>query len=160
MRFIAEWVAFLVASGVFIAMLISTWRHQASAAIGARRNRVELLWSLIPWVIVALCMAPSAFALASIGQRGVWVDSCRHLGAIARGDPICFDGHMPNTNRPAPDARCSSPHDYRRALQKAIAWMGDRYLLAVPLPRTDTDSPKYWTAPQHAAAYQSRQARR
>jgi len=68
--------------------------------------------------------------------------------------------HMPNTNRPAPETRRSPPHDYRRALQKAIAWMGDRYLLAAPLPRTNADNPKYWTAPQHAAAYQSRQTRR
>ena len=67
---------------------------------------------------------------------------------------------MPNTNRPAPETRRSPPHDYRRALQKAIAWMGDRYLLAAPLPRTNADNPKYWTAPQHAAAYQSRQTRR
>ena len=60
-RVIAAWAALVLASGVFIAMLIGTWRHQAN----------EFVWSLIPWVIVALCVAPSAIAVASIGQPGV-----------------------------------------------------------------------------------------
>ncbi|MEO8019310.1 MAG: hypothetical protein ABI769_15985 [Pseudomonadota bacterium] len=27
------------------------------------------------------------------------------------------------------------PHDYRLALKSAVSWLGDRYLLADPLPR-------------------------
>jgi hypothetical protein len=28
-------------------------------------------------------------------------------------------------------------HDYRRALQSAVSWLGDRYLLAQPVQRRD-----------------------
>jgi heme/copper-type cytochrome/quinol oxidase subunit 2 len=59
MRLIAAWAVLMIASGAFIAMMLSTYR-QASTGTGGRRNAVELVWSLIPWVIVALCVTPSA----------------------------------------------------------------------------------------------------
>ena len=34
-------------------------------------------------------------------------------------------------------------HDYGPALQNAVSWLGDRYLLADPVPRRN-DEPKPW----------------
>lgn len=34
-------------------------------------------------------------------------------------------------------------HDYRSALQGALSWLGDRYLLAEPVPRLQEHSPYY-----------------
>lgn len=67
MRHIAAWLVLMIAAGAFIAMVISTWRHQVSVASGARHNAVELVWSLIPWLIVALCITPAASTLGSTG---------------------------------------------------------------------------------------------
>jgi len=53
-----------------------------------------------------------------------------------------------------------APHDYRHELQEALSWLGDRYLLAAPQSRRVDERPKYWTAQQHAAAYQSRESSR
>jgi hypothetical protein len=63
-------------------------------------------------------------------------------------------------NRPKYDALEIRPKAYDRALQNAVSWLGDRYLLAVPQSRLTAEQPKYWTAQQHAAAHQSRQTRR
>jgi hypothetical protein len=57
------------------------------------------------------------------------------------------------------DVRSIPPHDYGRALQSAVSWLGDRYLLAAPQPRQTPDQPKYWTARQHAAAHRTRSPR-
>jgi hypothetical protein len=54
------------------------------------------------------------------------------------------------------DTRSIPSHDYGLALQSAVSWLGDRYLLATPQPRQAPDKPKYWTALEHAAAHQSR----
>jgi hypothetical protein len=34
-----------------------------------------------------------------------------------------------------PQSQPAPPHDYRAALQNALSWLGDRYLLAEPLTR-------------------------
>jgi hypothetical protein len=34
-------------------------------------------------------------------------------------------------------------HDYRSALQGALSWLGDRYLLAEPAPRLQERSPYF-----------------
>jgi len=39
-------------------------------------------------------------------------------------------------------------HDYRNALQGAVKWLGDRYLLAEPTPRLSTDRTPYFTEPR------------
>lgn len=36
-------------------------------------------------------------------------------------------------------------HDYRRALQNAVSWLGERYLLAEPAPRLVRVSSEYFT---------------
>ena len=51
-------------------------------------------------------------------------------------------------------------HDYGLALQSAVSWLGDRYLLATPQARRPADPPKYWTSWQHAAAHVARRATR
>jgi hypothetical protein len=39
-------------------------------------------------------------------------------------------------------------HDYRNALQGAVQWLGDRYLLAEPTPRLSADRTPYFTEPR------------
>jgi hypothetical protein len=58
--------------------------------------------------------------------------------------------------RPDSDERPIPSHDYGPALQSAVSWLGDRYLLAAPQPRQAPERPKYWTAPRHVAAHRSR----
>jgi hypothetical protein len=42
------------------------------------------------------------------------------------------------------DTNLSLPqHDYRPALQGALSWLGDRYLLAEPAPRLQEHSPYF-----------------
>ncbi len=42
------------------------------------------------------------------------------------------------------DLNVSFPvHDYRPALQGALSWLGDRYLLAEPTPRLQEHAPAY-----------------
>jgi hypothetical protein len=36
-------------------------------------------------------------------------------------------------------------HDYRQALKSAVSWLGDRYLLADPLPRRRDERREYFT---------------
>jgi hypothetical protein len=40
-------------------------------------------------------------------------------------------------------------HDYSPALKGAVSWMGDRYLLAEPVPRRSGRPPPRWQ-PAHA----------
>jgi hypothetical protein len=60
--------------------------------------------------------------------------------------------------RPEPDSQTPT-HDYGLALQSAVSWLGERYLLATPQARREPDRPKYWTAQRHAAAHASRSTR-
>jgi hypothetical protein len=39
-------------------------------------------------------------------------------------------------------------HDYRPALQGALSWLGDRHLLAEPVPRLRQESAPYFTEPR------------
>jgi hypothetical protein len=36
-------------------------------------------------------------------------------------------------------------HDYQPALQSAVSWLGDRYLLAEPVQRRNEPAPPYFT---------------
>ena len=42
------------------------------------------------------------------------------------------------------------PHDYRPALQGALSWLGNRYLLAEPLNRRSDDRKNYVNEPRRA----------
>ena len=53
-----------------------------------------------------------------------------------------------------------APHDYGDAVQSAVSWLGDRYLLATPQIRVAPERPKYWTSWQHAAAHVARRSTR
>ena len=61
--------------------------------------------------------------------------------------------------RPETDTPSIPSHDYGLALQSAVSWLGDRYLLATPQPRHPAERPKYWTAQKHAAAHLTRATR-
>lgn len=39
-------------------------------------------------------------------------------------------------------------HDYRPALQSAVSWLGDRYLLAEPVTRRNEDRKPYFVEPR------------
>jgi hypothetical protein len=39
-------------------------------------------------------------------------------------------------------------HDYRPALQGALSWLGDRHLLAEPVPRLREESAPYFAEPR------------
>lgn len=40
-------------------------------------------------------------------------------------------------------------HDYGQALKSAVSWLGDRYLLADPLPKRRDESKEYFGASRH-----------
>ena len=42
------------------------------------------------------------------------------------------------------------PHDYRPALQGALSWLGNRYLLAEPLNRRNDDRKNFLSEPRRA----------
>jgi hypothetical protein len=48
--------------------------------------------------------------------------------------------------------------DYSAALRNAVSWLGERYLLAVPVTRTDQATPRYF--PQGRGWYERLQAKR
>jgi hypothetical protein len=39
-------------------------------------------------------------------------------------------------------------HDYQRALQSAVSWLGERYLLAEPVQRRREPAQPYFTEPR------------
>ncbi len=55
-----------------------------------------------------------------------------------------------------PETACPIPtHDYSTALKGAVAWLGERYLLADPVPRRIDQRKPFFTTPRswhpHAA---------
>jgi hypothetical protein len=51
--------------------------------------------------------------------------------------------------RPEPDSQIPLPkHDYGLALQNAVSWLGDRYVLAEPQTRRSDARPVYVLEPQ------------
>jgi len=48
--------------------------------------------------------------------------------------------------------------DYSAALRNAVSWLGERYLLAVPVARTEQATPRY--LPQGRGWYERLKARR
>jgi hypothetical protein len=59
------------------------------------------------------------------------------------------------TTRPIP------LHDYGQALQTAVSWLGDRYLLAEPVNRRREEASRYFNVPHswYSASRISRQVR-
>ena len=50
--------------------------------------------------------------------------------------------------RPDNKARSIPVHDYAHALQTAVSWLGDRYLLAEPVPRRREEPAPYFSEPR------------
>jgi hypothetical protein len=46
------------------------------------------------------------------------------------------------------DSKTISPHDYRAALDGALSWLGDRYLLAEPVARLHEARTPYFNEPR------------
>jgi heme/copper-type cytochrome/quinol oxidase subunit 2 len=65
MRVAFVWAILLIAIGIFIAMLFSVWRHQFHAPTAARPGAVvnEYVWTTVPWIILAICIAPAMHAV-------------------------------------------------------------------------------------------------
>ena len=51
-------------------------------------------------------------------------------------------------NSPERKYRAIPLHDYGAALQSAVSWLGDRYLLAEPVPRRSDDPKPYFNSPR------------
>ena len=51
--------------------------------------------------------------------------------------------------RPREPALPLPRYDYGLALQTAVSWLGDRYLLAQPVPRRNTENAPYFVEPPH-----------
>jgi len=49
--------------------------------------------------------------------------------------------------RPKESALPLPQHDYGLALQTAVSWLGDRYLLAQPMPRRSEERPDFVKPP-------------
>jgi hypothetical protein len=50
--------------------------------------------------------------------------------------------------RPEDKARPIPTHDYGLALQNAVSWLGDRYLLAEPVARRRADPAPFFSEPR------------
>jgi hypothetical protein len=57
--------------------------------------------------------------------------------------------HLEHTmKRPADKSRSIPVHDYRLALQSAVSWLGDRYLLAEPVARRREEPAPFFSEPR------------
>lgn len=56
-----------------------------------------------------------------------------------------METHM---KRPKPASRLMPQHDYALALQSAVSWLGERYLLAEPVSRHRTDPKPFFVEPR------------
>jgi hypothetical protein len=57
----------------------------------------------------------------------------------------CFHKELMEMAMKRPENRSSIPvHDYGLALQSAVSWLGDRYLLASPTPRRTEEPSAYF----------------
>jgi heme/copper-type cytochrome/quinol oxidase subunit 2 len=69
MRIAFVWSVLVIALGVFMAMLVSVWRHQSLAPTTGESNTVvsEYVWTSIPWIILAICVAPAVHEVLAAG---------------------------------------------------------------------------------------------
>ncbi len=49
---------------------------------------------------------------------------------------------------PEPTPASIPRHDYDQALKSAVSWLGDRYLLADPLPKRRVERKEYFNEPR------------
>jgi hypothetical protein len=54
----------------------------------------------------------------------------------------------PHMKRPKETSRTSPSQDYDLALQTAVSWLGDRYLLAEPVARRKTEHKPFFVEPR------------
>lgn len=59
MRIAVLWVVLATGTAVLVGMLDAARRHRAQVELFARANATEYVWLAIPWVIVALSVAPA-----------------------------------------------------------------------------------------------------
>ena len=59
MRIAVLWIALATGAGVFVAMLATTRAHRAHNAAFIQASATEYIWLVIPWLIVALSVAPA-----------------------------------------------------------------------------------------------------
>jgi hypothetical protein len=60
--------------------------------------------------------------------------------------PACFNMSIMKTS--ANRKRLIPQHDYRAALQSAVSWLGERYVLAEPVRRRDEGRRGYFSTPR------------
>jgi heme/copper-type cytochrome/quinol oxidase subunit 2 len=59
MRMALLWMLLAIGAGVFVAMLLAIWRQGAHRRTPEPTPIVEYVWAVVPWLLVALCVAPS-----------------------------------------------------------------------------------------------------
>ena len=69
MRVAFVWSALVIALVVFIAMLVGVWRHQAHAKVAGHTTALvsEYVWTTVPWIILAICVAPAVHEVLAAG---------------------------------------------------------------------------------------------
>ena len=71
MRIAFLYVVLATGLGVFVAMLISMRHHRCDAATSPQPNATaECVWAVIPWLIVALCVAPAVHLVLTERRMG------------------------------------------------------------------------------------------
>ena len=70
MRLAVLWVVLAIGAGVFVAMLAAMWRHRAQATTVVLSSASEYVWALIPWLIMALCVAPAVHGVIAAESDG------------------------------------------------------------------------------------------
>ena len=70
MRIAVLWVLLAVAAGVFVAMLGALRHHWAHVTTSAHPNAgAEYVWTVIPWLILALCLAPAVHRVLAANEK-------------------------------------------------------------------------------------------
>jgi heme/copper-type cytochrome/quinol oxidase subunit 2 len=62
MRLIVLEVLAIIATLVFLSMLVATARHQTAGGSEGSHSRsalAECMWAIVPWLMIAACVLPS-----------------------------------------------------------------------------------------------------
>jgi len=75
LRIAILWVVLTTGAGVFVAMLVALRRHRAHVTTSAQsKAAAEYVWTVVPWVIFALCVAPAVRLVLAAGEGDVCID--------------------------------------------------------------------------------------
>jgi heme/copper-type cytochrome/quinol oxidase subunit 2 len=68
MRVALLWTVLVIATGLFLAVLVATWHHRAHPTTPSQPTAVrECFWAMVPWLIVVLAAAPAVHRVLKTG---------------------------------------------------------------------------------------------